>query len=65
MNYFRIQQVHKQMSLLMNEQVIAPAETEERVIYVAYDVDDAQEPAYHILDPEQVLSYSSSSSSAY
>lgn len=29
-------------------------ELEERVIYVTYDVDDAESPAFHILDPEQV-----------
>lgn len=29
--------------------------TEERVIYVAYDANDADAPAFHILDPEQVF----------
>ncbi|KAH9633582.1 hypothetical protein HF086_016316 [Spodoptera exigua] len=33
----------------------AEDELEERVIYVTYDVDDANSPAFHILDPEQVL----------
>ncbi|KAF9415111.1 hypothetical protein HW555_007145 [Spodoptera exigua] len=32
----------------------AEDELEERVIYVTYDVDDANSPAFHILDPEQV-----------
>ncbi|XP_052758670.1 zinc finger protein 835-like isoform X2 [Galleria mellonella] len=76
-------QVHKQISLLVNdnnqpEAVEAGAvmmmggeveeaaagvvqeeggqgegELHERVIYVAYDVDEPHSPAYHILDPEQ------------
>lgn len=32
----------------------AEDELEERVIYVTYDVDGANSPAFHILDPEQV-----------
>lgn len=32
-------------------------ELEERVIYVTYDVDDTDSPAFHILDPEQVSNY--------
>ncbi|CAH0726202.1 unnamed protein product, partial [Brenthis ino] len=33
----------------------AETETEERVIYVAYDADDVDAPAFHILDPEQAV----------
>lgn len=74
------QQVHKQISLLVNDKnqhqqieiqqeeteqhdesslleitsvPSADNELEERVIYVTYDVDES-EPAFHILDPEQV-----------
>uniref|UniRef100_A0A2H1V658 SFRICE_004289 n=1 Tax=Spodoptera frugiperda TaxID=7108 RepID=A0A2H1V658_SPOFR len=34
----------------------AEDELEERVIYVTYDVDGANSPAFHILDPEQAAS---------
>lgn len=30
---------------------------EERVIYVTYDVDEADSPAFHILSPEQVSNF--------
>ncbi|XP_037866554.1 zinc finger protein 271 [Bombyx mori] len=51
--------VHKQISLLTsaNQPVeVQQREEQERVVYVAYDVDDADSPSFHILDPEQAES---------
>lgn len=53
------QHVHKQISLLTsaNQPVeVQQREEQERVVYVAYDVDDADSPSFHILDPEQAES---------
>lgn len=57
-------QVTKQISLLVNDKNHQPVQledpklsddnTEERVIYVAYDTEDSESTAFHILDPEQV-----------
>ncbi|XP_061381685.1 zinc finger protein 37-like isoform X1 [Danaus plexippus] len=58
------QKVTKQISLLVNDKNHQPVQledpklsddnTEERVIYVAYDTEDSESTAFHILDPEQV-----------
>nr|XP_026489304.1 zinc finger and SCAN domain-containing protein 2-like isoform X1 [Vanessa tameamea] len=40
---------------LQKLEVHEETETEERVIYVAYDADDSNAPAFHILDPEQAV----------
>ncbi|XP_026726741.1 zinc finger protein 135-like [Trichoplusia ni] len=44
--------VPKTSPALLTEEV-QDDELEERVIYVTYDVDDTDSPAFHILDPEQ------------
>ncbi|XP_053603404.1 zinc finger and SCAN domain-containing protein 2-like isoform X2 [Plodia interpunctella] len=55
-------QTNKQISLLVDknqtqkEEEEVEMEEEERVIYVTYDVEDSNEPAFTILDPEQAES---------
>ncbi|XP_050362019.1 zinc finger protein 184-like isoform X2 [Nymphalis io] len=51
----QVQLQQTQHQELQKLEVHEETETEERVIYVAYDADDSNATAFHILDPEQAV----------